>query len=227
MFRSLIIAITFLHAIVNSPSLASTITVKKGDTLSKIAKIYKVSLRELMDINNIYDAGKIKVGQRIKVPDKTKRIDKSIYIVKKGDTIFSISKKNNIPKERILDLNNISDPNNLYPGTRIFLDYKEAKKEDLNQDKFNDDEIKVTADKKIKVDEWRDYDVIKVNWSQWKNLNGNHVAPSIHKNGKPLFIALNCQSRRINATGGNGEWREWFAPNQKFEHDLLNEVCKN
>lgn len=44
----------------------STYDVKSGDTLSKIAKQYGLSIQELMDMNGIKDANKIQIGQKIK-----------------------------------------------------------------------------------------------------------------------------------------------------------------
>jgi len=42
--------------------------IKKGDTLSKIAKQMNVSVKELVEFNNIKDVNKIKIGQNIKKP---------------------------------------------------------------------------------------------------------------------------------------------------------------
>ena len=67
---------------------------------------------------------------------------------------------------------------------------------------------------------------MKINWTSWKQYKGNHVASSIHKSGKPLFIAVRCEERRINRTGEVGEWRKWMAPRDTFEHDLINDLCK-
>lgn len=56
----------------NSPSVTSpsngSYTVKKGDTLSKIAKNYKTTVSSIMKLNpSIKDANKIRVGQVIKI----------------------------------------------------------------------------------------------------------------------------------------------------------------
>jgi LysM repeat protein len=42
-------------------------TVKKGDTLSGIAKKYKTTVKQLADCNNIKDVNKISVGQKLRV----------------------------------------------------------------------------------------------------------------------------------------------------------------
>lgn len=50
--------------------------VKKGDTLSGIAKKYGISYKQLGDYNNIKDYDKIYIGQELKIPNNTKQNDK-------------------------------------------------------------------------------------------------------------------------------------------------------
>ncbi len=44
--------------------------VKKGDTLSKIAKQFKISVNTLQSHNNITDPRKVRIGQELKIPAK-------------------------------------------------------------------------------------------------------------------------------------------------------------
>lgn len=50
--------------------------VKKGDTLSGIAKKYGISYKQLGDYNNIKDYDKIYIGQELKIPNNAKQNDK-------------------------------------------------------------------------------------------------------------------------------------------------------
>lgn len=50
-----------------SKGVSNVYVVKKGDTLSKIANIYKVSVNELAALNNIKNKNLIYVGQQIKI----------------------------------------------------------------------------------------------------------------------------------------------------------------
>ena len=50
-----------------SSSSSSTYTVKKGDTLSSIAKKYSTTVAKLQKLNNISNTNKIKIGQKIKL----------------------------------------------------------------------------------------------------------------------------------------------------------------
>jgi len=48
--------------------------VKRGDTVIRIAKRYRVDVNELRELNKIYDDSKLRIGQRVVIP-KGKRID--------------------------------------------------------------------------------------------------------------------------------------------------------
>lgn len=45
----------------------------------------------------------------------------NIYIIKKGDTLYSVSKKFNIKLDSLKSENNIEDPSKLYPGMEIVI----------------------------------------------------------------------------------------------------------
>ncbi|KFF57152.1 hypothetical protein CM50_19405 [Bacillus subtilis] len=54
-----------------SKASGGTYTVKKGDTLSKIAKEHGVGVANLQSWNNIKDPNKITVGQKLKLAGST------------------------------------------------------------------------------------------------------------------------------------------------------------
>ena len=80
--------------------------VKKGDTLYKIANNYNISVNELKKINNL-TSDTLSIGQQLLVPiiDKS---DYTIYIVKKGDSLYSIAQKYNTTVDSIKKLNNLA-----------------------------------------------------------------------------------------------------------------------
>ena len=53
-----------------APSTASTYTVKKGDTLSAIAKAHNTTVAKLVSLNNLADPDDLAVGQKLKLPAK-------------------------------------------------------------------------------------------------------------------------------------------------------------
>ncbi len=83
--------------------------VKNGDTLSEIAEKFNMPLEKLRKINNFKKSPKIKIGMELNVVG-TKRILKerkhsTRYQVKRGDTLWSISKKFNLTMSELKLLN--------------------------------------------------------------------------------------------------------------------------
>lgn len=87
-------------------------TVAKGETLYSIARRYDVLIDELLKINNIKDASKIFAGMKLTIPGNPaqpdNKIEELIHVVKKNDTLFSISRSYGITIESILKENDLS-----------------------------------------------------------------------------------------------------------------------
>lgn len=88
--------------------------VKKGDTLTAIAKKYKTTVKTLADWNNIKNVNLIKVGQKLIVKKENQQKTTSgkgkteWYKAKKGDTAKSVAKKYNISESNFRSWNNLS-----------------------------------------------------------------------------------------------------------------------
>lgn len=95
--------------------------VQKGDTLSKIASIYNVTITDLVKVNSIKDKNKIYVNQKLIIPLKAK--DEEIYIVKSGDTLSKIAKKYNTTWQKIYEKNKntIKNPNYIYVNQKLII----------------------------------------------------------------------------------------------------------
>lgn len=92
--------------------------VKKGDTLSHIALWYNTTVEELARLNNIQNPNLIYAGERLLIttsddPNKEKQIT---YTVKRGDTLWKIANRYGVSTTNIVQWNNISNPNLIYPG---------------------------------------------------------------------------------------------------------------
>ena len=74
--------------------------------------------------------------------------------------------------------------------------------------------------------DWRSYGPLQVDWANWMPMGGSYVAPSLNSEGQPLYLAINCNAKRLNATGQSGAWKTWDAPQSDFEQQLISDLCK-
>lgn len=89
-----------------------------GDSFESIARKFNTTVNELQDIN-----GKdyIVVNELIIVPNNSKNEYFDTYLVEKGDTLYSISKKYNISLMDLLNINGLDKENYIYPGQEIIV----------------------------------------------------------------------------------------------------------
>ncbi|TBX26148.1 LysM peptidoglycan-binding domain-containing protein [Jiulongibacter sediminis] len=98
------------QAVEPSPSRAEYHTVSRGQTLYSISKLYGTTVSSIQRWNSLSGTD-ISVGQRLKVSDggnSQPATSAFSYTVKKGDTLFSIAKRNDISVAQLKSLNNLS-----------------------------------------------------------------------------------------------------------------------
>ena len=97
--------------------------VKKGDSLYSIANKNNTTVNELKELNNL-STNTLSIGQLIKLPIGTNNdntVDNSnFYIVQKGDSLYSISRKFNTTVDNIKRLNNLTS-NLLSIGQKLVI----------------------------------------------------------------------------------------------------------
>jgi LysM repeat protein len=102
-------------------------SIRKGDSLFELIHRYKADLETLYALNNSAILERMWVGDEIRIPvfeepgedkEKQQREDFIFYQVRKGDTLFGISRKFNIPLEKIRE---VYPRNTLFAGDRIKL----------------------------------------------------------------------------------------------------------
>lgn len=83
--------------------------VKKGDSLWSIANKYGLTVDKLKDINNL-SSNMLSVGQKLLINDGTDvdNVNENYYIVKSGDTLYSIAKKYGLTVDEFKKMNNLS-----------------------------------------------------------------------------------------------------------------------
>lgn len=103
-------------------------TIQRGDTLSEIAQRYNTTVNELVRLNNIQNPNMIYANETLLIPTKNNSIstgsddkNNTIYIVQRGDTLYSIAKRFNTTVKNIVNNNGISNQNLIYPGQRLII----------------------------------------------------------------------------------------------------------
>ena len=99
--------------ILKIPSTVTTIdyVVKKGDSLYSIAKRYNTTVKDITRLNNL-TSNNLTVGQQliIAIDDNATSTPTTYkdYVVKKGDSLYSIANKNNITVDELKKINNLT-----------------------------------------------------------------------------------------------------------------------
>lgn len=84
-------------------------TVKKGDSLWKIANKYNTTVEKLKSANNL-KTNTLSVGQKLAIPSISVSPEVSdTYIVQKGDSLWSIANKFNMTVSELKNLNNLTN----------------------------------------------------------------------------------------------------------------------
>ena len=103
-----------------------TYTVQRGNTLSQIARAYGVTIRHLVELNNIQNPNLIYPGQKLRITESTNTTlnpveQNTYYTVKRGDTLYGIARRYGVTVQYLVNLNGISNPNLIYPSQVLII----------------------------------------------------------------------------------------------------------
>tara|TARA_Y100001968_G_scaffold60404_1_gene51304 strand:- start:273 stop:1124 length:852 start_codon:yes stop_codon:yes gene_type:complete len=187
--------------------------VVQGDTLYKIARDYKVNLKDIISLNNLSIDSYLKPNQIILLPkgsiykkkistENIKSIRKKVFYHKTSNTedISTISKLHRVSIEEINNLNKLNSSVKIKPNIKLKL-------------------------RENKSSKWLKYGSLMINWSDWTYFNGNYVANAKTKNNRSFFLAVSCKKRVLNNTLNNSYWTSWYFPDNDFEYKLINDFC--
>ncbi len=104
-------------------------TVQPGDTLSRIARRFGVSLNDLAAANGIVNRSFIRAGQQLKIPGavpppspaEPPPAEGTTYIVQRGDTLFLIARRFGVTISALAAGNQIANPSLIYPGQALII----------------------------------------------------------------------------------------------------------
>lgn len=92
--------------------------VKKGDSLWSIARANNISVDELKAINNLI-SNNLSIGQKLLLNNSASD-DNNVYVVKRGDTLWSIANNFNVSVNDLKNSNNKVN-NSLYIGEKLLI----------------------------------------------------------------------------------------------------------
>lgn len=84
----------------------NTYIVKTGDTLYKIANMYNTTVNELKSLNNLTN-DVLSIGKVLIIPTSNEELY-DIYVVKSGDTLYSLARKYNITVDELKTINGLT-----------------------------------------------------------------------------------------------------------------------
>jgi membrane-bound lytic murein transglycosylase D len=111
--------------------------VKKGDTLSGIARLYRVDVEPILEINRLRRSSPLSVGMNLLIPipkdtkptwvaekrlngnDQSPRVYEMTYTIKKGDTLWSIADEMGVNIGALGRWNNLNPEKKLMPGDKL------------------------------------------------------------------------------------------------------------
>ena len=101
-------------------------TIQRGNTLSQIAQQFGTTVQELARINNIQNPNLIFPGQVLRIltnstinGQETRGAGSITYTVQRGNTLSQIARTYNVTVQHIVELNNIQNPNLIFPGEKL------------------------------------------------------------------------------------------------------------
>ena len=93
-------------------------TVKRGDTLSEIARDHDVSLSDVIELNEISNPDLIRPGQVILIPGVDGSVEQ-LHVVSKGESLNKIASTYGATASAIADANSLANPDLILPGQEI------------------------------------------------------------------------------------------------------------
>jgi len=96
--------------------------VRSGDSLWNITKRYGTTTKKIQELNSLKGT-KLYAGQKLKIPGYlnagTSDKDLSTYLVRRGDSPYTIARRHNMSLGELLRLNGLTPRSKIYPGQEL------------------------------------------------------------------------------------------------------------
>jgi len=141
-------------------------TVEKSDNLSKIARDNNTSIKQILSLNQL-KSDTIYAGQKLKIPifssnKSTEKLVTEYYTVKKGDSLYSISKKFDVSIENIKVWNQKKSESLLYgEKIKIYTHASQNSEDKPKQERFIEPHSNSSKDMPLPVEKGYIYNVQK------------------------------------------------------------------
>ncbi|MGA1303895.1 MAG: LysM peptidoglycan-binding domain-containing protein [Cyanobium sp.] len=189
---------------------ASEHVVRKGESLSAIARGYGLPLSQLVALNAISDPNNVHAGSTLKLkgnPPAAARPSVQPAIAK--------------PKPQPQTTAALPQPQQ-QPRPTVTAQPKPAPATVAVAPRPAVTPVQEAATGKS---DWRAYGPLQVDWTSWQPMGGSMVAATLNAKGEALYTSINCGARKINATNVAGQWGTWNDPVSAGETKLVNDFC--
>lgn len=98
------------------------IVVKRGDTLSSLARRHGVTQEALARANGIINRNLIRAGDRLTIPGSASAGSGAVtYVVRAGDTLSAIARRHGISTAALAGANGLTNPNRIITGDQLAI----------------------------------------------------------------------------------------------------------
>jgi murein DD-endopeptidase MepM/ murein hydrolase activator NlpD len=99
----------------NLPRSPGTYRVEEGESLYRVSRKLDVSIRSLIDANDLAPPYRLQTGQRLLI------VAPRSHVVEAGDTVYGISRRYRVALTELVRLNRIAAPYRIVPGQSLIL----------------------------------------------------------------------------------------------------------
>ena len=199
-------------------------TVKKGETILSISRMYSLDKNFLIKINQIENDNYIFIGQKLKltndISNNLNKQDKNIpkyHKILEGENLTDISNKYGLKINDLINLNNLDNPNNIEVGANLLLINTS---ENIEQ---TIPEIPKMPNKDL-LDR-KQYGPLTVESTKLETVGGRKTLNVINKNNTKLILSLECDTKKIDVRQKGRKWKGWMPVKEIFEERLINDYC--